>query len=62
MVDESFLGFDTEHYLMAMQLIHEYNTRENLTVIMTNVDAHSYHVEQKRVFLLEHQQVRELTV
>ncbi|MBK6699805.1 MAG: ATP-binding cassette domain-containing protein [Saprospiraceae bacterium] len=62
MVDESFLGFDTEHYLMAMQLIHEYNTRENLTVIMANVDAHTYHVEQKRVFLLEHQQVRELTV
>ncbi len=62
MVDESFLGFDSEHYLMAMQLIHEYYTRENLTVIMANVDAHTYHVEQKRVFLLEHQQVRELTV
>lgn len=62
MVDESFLGFDSEHYLMAMQLIHEYYTRESLTVIMANVDAHTYHVEQKRVFLLEHQQVRELTV
>ncbi|HRI33836.1 MAG TPA: ATP-binding cassette domain-containing protein [Saprospiraceae bacterium] len=62
MVDESFLGFDSEHYLMAMQLIHEYYTREDLTVIMANVDAHTYHVEQKRVFLLEHQQVRELTV
>lgn len=61
-VDESFLGFDTEHYLMAMNLIHEYYTRENLTVIMANVDAHSFHVDQKRVFLLEHQQVRELTV